>query len=98
MRVKCVFTVASLRNSFAAISPLERPAPISFSTFALAFGLARGRRVPRLVALGLVVAYIGAIPLATHGGGILTGCYWLAVGYLLTVGALERRELRPAAA
>jgi hypothetical protein len=67
-------------------------------TFALAFGLARGRSVPRLVAVGLVVAYIGAIPLATHGGGILTGCYWLAVGYLLTLGALERRELRPAAA
>jgi hypothetical protein len=65
-------------------------------TFALAFALYRAARVPRLVAVGLVVAYIGAIPLAVKGGGIVTGFYWLALGYLLTLGALERRALQPA--
>jgi hypothetical protein len=67
-------------------------------TFALAFALYRARRVPRLVALGLVVAYVGAIPLGVQGGGIVTGCYWLAIGYLLSLGALERRNLQLATA
>ena len=65
-------------------------------TFALALALYRARRVPRLVAIGLVAAYIGAIPAATHGGGIATGCFWLAVGYLLGLVALERPLLQPA--
>jgi hypothetical protein len=39
-------------------------------TLALAAGLYRARRVQRLVAVGLVAAYLGAIPLATHRGGI----------------------------
>jgi hypothetical protein len=65
-------------------------------TFVLAFALWRARLVSRLVAAGLIVAYVGAIPAATIGGAIVTGCYWLAVGYLLTLGALERGDLRPA--
>ena len=65
-------------------------------TFALAFALWRGRLVPRTVAAGLVVAYIGGIPLSTVGGGILTGCYWLAVAYLLTLGVLVRPAVQPA--
>jgi hypothetical protein len=65
-------------------------------TFALAAALYRARRVPRLVSAGLVIGYIGAIPAATHGGGIITGCFWLAIGYLLSLGELERRTLRPA--
>lgn len=64
-------------------------------TFTLAVSLYRARTVPRLVAVGLVVAYVGAIPLAVEGGGILTGCFWLGVAYLLTLGALERRALEP---
>ena len=64
-------------------------------TVTLAVALYRSRTVPRLVAVGLVVAYIGAIPFAVHGGGIVTGCFWLAVAYLLTLGALERRVPQP---
>jgi hypothetical protein len=48
------------------------------------------------VAVGLVVAYLGGIPLSTVGGGILTGCYWLAVAYLLTLGVLARPDVQPA--
>jgi hypothetical protein len=65
-------------------------------TLALAFALFRTRGIPRLVAVGLVVAYIGAIPLAMLGGGIVTGGYWLALCYLLTFDALERHRLEPA--
>ena len=54
--------------------------------------------MPRLVAVGLVVAYIGDDPVGSLGGGLVTGCYWLAVGYLLCLGALERRTLQPATA
>jgi hypothetical protein len=64
-------------------------------TLALAFALFRMRGIPRLVAVGLVVANNGAIPLAMVGGGIVTGCYWLALGYLLTFDALERHRLEP---
>jgi hypothetical protein len=65
-------------------------------TVALAVGLWRARLVPRFVAAGLVVAYLGAIPLSTMGGGILTGSYWLAVAYLLALGAFERHTVQPA--
>jgi hypothetical protein len=65
-------------------------------TLALAVTLFRTRGVPRLVAVGLVAAYVGSIPLATVGGGILTGCYWLALAYLLTFDTSERRSLQPA--
>jgi hypothetical protein len=67
-------------------------------SIALAIALYRTGRVPRGVSVGLVVAYLGTIPLSMVGGGILAGSYWLAVGYLLLHGAIERRALEPAAA
>lgn len=94
---------ASTASNIRGVDPAWFPAVAivanglwTVGTFALAVALYRARRVPRLVAAGLVVSYLGAIPLATHGGGILTGCYWLALGYLLTLGALERRNPQPA--
>jgi hypothetical protein len=65
-------------------------------TITLAVALYRSGRVPRLLALGLVAAYVGTIPLGSHGGCILSGCYFLACGYLLANSALERRTLQPA--
>lgn len=61
-------------------------------TFVLAAGLFRSSRA---TAFGLVAAYIGAIPLAVHGGGLITGAYWLAVA---TLGSLGRRTLVAATA
>jgi hypothetical protein len=29
------------------------------------------------------VAWIGTIPLATHGGGLITGAYWMATSLLV---------------
>jgi len=97
--VAAASTVSNLRGVDASWFP---PAAVVanglwlLGTFALAVALWRGRRVPKLVAAGLVVAYIGSIPAATVGGGLVTGCYWLAVAYLFSLGALERRNLQPA--
>jgi hypothetical protein len=49
----------------------------------LAAGLFRGRQVPRPLAVGAAVAYVATIPLSTVGGGIVAGCYWLAVAVLV---------------
>jgi hypothetical protein len=58
-------------------------------TLALAVALWRTHRVARPVAIGLVVAYIGSIPLGAVGGGIVAGAYWLAVSYLFSVDRTE---------
>ena len=92
-------TVSNVRGVDAAWFPAVAVAANAvwiLGTFALAIGLYRSRRVPRLVAVGLVAAYLGAIPFGMVGGGLVTGCYWLAIGYLLSFGALERRSLLPA--
>jgi hypothetical protein len=97
--VAAASTVSNIRGVDASWFPAAAVAANAMwmvGTLALAFALWRSRLVARLVAVGLVAAYIGAIPVSTIGGGIVTGCYWLAVGYLLTLGALERRNLQPA--
>jgi hypothetical protein len=97
--VAAAATVSNIRGGDASWFPAVAVAANGLwvvGTFALAIALWRGRRVPRFLAAGLVVAYVGSIPAATVGGGLVTGCYWLAVSYLLTIGALERRNLQPA--
>jgi hypothetical protein len=65
-------------------------------TLVLATALFRNRHVPRLLALGLVVAYVGSIPLSILGGGIVAGVYWLALSYLLSPRSGDRPALLPA--
>jgi hypothetical protein len=64
----------------------------------LAVSLHRAGEVGRAVAFGLPAVQVFALPLSTFGGPLVSGVYWLAVGYLLSVGALTRRTLVPAAA
>jgi hypothetical protein len=101
LAVATAATVSNIRGEDASWFPaVAGPANLvwALGSIALAVALYRTARVPRGVALGLVVAYLGTIPLSMVGGGILAGSYWLAVGYLLSHGALERRALEPAAA
>ena len=56
----------------------------------LAVSLKRAGRVPAAVAVGLPLAWVATIPLATVGGGVIAGAYYLAVGYLLASEAIER--------
>jgi hypothetical protein len=62
----------------------------------LAVQLYKAGRVPRWVAIALPITQVFALPLAMVGGGIVAGGYWLAVGYLMQVGALENRSAAPA--
>jgi hypothetical protein len=81
--VAAASTVSNIRGVDASWFPAAAIASNALwilGTLTLAFALFRMRGIPRLVAVGLVVAYIGAIPLAMVGGGIVTGCYWLALG------------------
>jgi hypothetical protein len=74
---------------FNVIAPLTNAAWL-FGSLVLAVSLRRARRVPTIVAVGLPVAWVGAIPLATVGGGLIAGAYFLAVGYLAASEAIER--------
>jgi hypothetical protein len=74
---------------FNAIAPLTNAAWL-FGSVALAVSLKRAGRVPTIVAVGLAVAWVAMIPLATIGGGLITGAYFLAVGHLIASEAIER--------
>ena len=52
----------------------------------------RTAAVPWPLAVGLVVAYAGTIPLAPHGGGLLAAAYWALLGAYA-----YRSENRPSA-
>jgi hypothetical protein len=69
-----------------------------FGAIGLAVSLRRAGEVPGFVALGLPAVQVFALPLSMFGGPVVSGAYWLAVGYLLSVDGLRRRELVPATA
>ena len=74
---------------FLVVAPLTNAAWL-LGSVVLAVLLKRQSRVPTAVAIGLPVVWITSIPLGTLGGGVITGAYLLAVGYLLATGGLER--------
>src|SRR5262252_4707764 len=59
--------------------------------------LQRRRAVPALVAIGLPLSWIATIPLAHLGGGLISGSYWMMVGYLFASDAIQRRQPQTAA-
>ena len=74
---------------FNVVAPLTNAAWL-FGSVVLAVSLKRAGKVPSWVAVGLPVAWVATIPLATLGGGVIAGAYFLAVGYLLAEDAIER--------
>jgi hypothetical protein len=56
----------------------------------LAVSLHRAGEVSKLVAFGLPLVQVFALPLSTFGGPIVSGAWWLAVAYLLSVDGLRR--------
>lgn len=80
-------SIASLVNGhdlgmFNVVAPLTNGAWL-FGSIILAVSLIRAGRVPAAVAVGLPLAWVATIPLATVGGGVISGAYYLALGYLL---------------
>jgi hypothetical protein len=74
---------------FNVVAPLANAAWL-FGSIALAVALKRSGNVSTFVAVGLPLAWVATIPLATVGGGVVSGAYYLAVGYLLANDAVER--------
>ena len=74
---------------FNVVAPVTNAAWLAGSVV-LAVSLKRAGRVPAAVAVGLPLAWVATIPLATHGGGVLAGAYYLTIGYLLASDAIER--------
>jgi hypothetical protein len=80
---------------FNVIAPLTNAVWL-FGSIALAVSLKRAGRVATAIAVGLPVAWIGTIPMATHGGGLISGAYFLTLGYLLAQDALAATGVRAA--
>ena len=74
---------------FNVVAPVTNAAWLAGSVI-LAVSLKRARRVPAAVAIGLPLAWVATIPLATLGGGVLAGASYLTIGYLLASETIER--------
>ena len=74
---------------FNVVAPVTNAAWF-FGSIVLAVALKRAGKVSGWVAIGLPVAWVATIPLATLGGGVIAGAYFLAGGYLLAEDAIER--------
>ena len=80
-------SIASIVNGhdlglFNVVAPLTNAAWL-LGSIVIAVSLKRAGTVPTAVAIGLPLAWVATIPLATLGVGVLSGAYYLAVGYLL---------------
>ena len=74
---------------FNVVAPVTNAAWL-IGSIILAVSLKRAGRVPAAVAVGLPLAWVATIPLATAGGGVLAGAYYLTIGYLMASDAIER--------
>jgi hypothetical protein len=74
---------------FVAVAPITNLLWLAGS-IVLAVSLHKANRVPRGLAIALPFMQVFALPLSAVGGSVVTGAYWLAVGYLMQQGALER--------
>jgi hypothetical protein len=74
---------------FNVVAPLTNAAWL-LGSIVIAVSLKRAGTVRTAVAVGLPLAWVATIPLATLGGGLLSGAYFLAIGYLLANHAVER--------
>ena len=76
---------------FAMIAPLANAGWL-FGSIAIAIWLRRAGRVSAPVYVGLPLSWIAMLPMSVIGGGVLTGAYYLTVGYLLANDAIERAD------
>jgi hypothetical protein len=82
---------------FNLLAPLTNAAWL-FGSIALAVSLRRAGTVPKLVWVGLPLAWVAALPLSALGGGLVAGAFWGAVAYLLASEQEGRRAAMPAVA
>ena len=100
MAVLGLTSIASIVNGhdlglFNVVAPVTNGAWL-IGSIVLAVSLKRAGKVPMAIAVGLSITWLATIPLATVGGGVISGAYYLALGYLLALHAGE--PTAPAAA
>ena len=100
MAVLGLTSIASIVNGhdlglFNVVAPVTNGAWL-VGSIVLAVSLKRAGKVPTVIAVGLPITWVTTIPLATVGGGVISGAYYLALGYLLAHHAGE--PTAPAAA
>ena len=100
MAVLGLTSIASIVNGhdlglFNVVAPVTNGAWL-VGSIVLAVSLKRAGKVPTAIAVGLPITWVATIPLATVGGGVISGAYYLALGYLLAHHAGE--PTAPAAA
>ena len=74
---------------FVVVAPLTNLLWLAGS-IVLSVSLYKANRIPRGLAIALPFMQVFALPLSAVGGSVVTGAYWIAVGYLMQQGALER--------
>lgn len=74
---------------FNIVAPLTNAAGL-VGAIILAVSLRRAGQVPTAIAVALPITWLATIPLATAGGGVISGAYCLALGYLLVNQASTR--------
>jgi hypothetical protein len=67
-------------------------------TIGLSVSLRRAGAISKPIAFLLPAVQVFCLPLSVVGGGLIGGAIWIAVGYLMSVGALRRTEVAPAVA
>jgi hypothetical protein len=97
LAITCISSLIHGRDYsiFNIVAPLTNLAWLAGSII-IAVALKRTHTNPSLLAYGLPIAWIATIPLATHGGGLITGAYWMTTALLLL--QPERATATPAPA
>jgi hypothetical protein len=92
LAIGCVTSIVNQHDLaiFPAIAAFANAAWL-LGMLTTAVSLKRGGRVRAAIVYGLPITWIFSIPLATHGGCVLSGAYFLAVGHLLATHRLDRR-------
>jgi hypothetical protein len=67
-------------------------------TIGLSVSLRRAGAISKPVAFLLPAVQVFCLPLSMVGGGLIGGAIWIAVGYLMSIGALRRTEVAAAVA
>ena len=76
--------------AFAFIISSTTPPVRRWGSIILAVARKRAGKVPTAIAAGLPMAWAGMIPLATFGGSVTAGAYYLAVGHTLANRGITR--------
>lgn len=91
MALTCITSIVSGHDLsvFNVTAPVTNAAWL-FGSVILAVSLKRRGTVSTAVAAGMLLTWVAVIPLATLGGGVIAGAYYLIIGYLLASSTIDQ--------